>query len=389
MTKGDGLSFAEFSYPLLQAWDWWHMYSTKGIQLQIGGADQYGNIITGINAINYILTTHPDPDIRKLRKGTSPVGFTVPLLTTASGEKFGKSAGNAIWLDQGLTSSFDLYGFFMRQPDADVERYLRLFTFLPLEMIDTVVKEHMKEPKLRKAQHLLAREVVEIVHGIEQAKSAENQHRLLFSNSSNSAASVTIPEDDKKSDKQKQMDFITLNNSPNQNITLPRSLIYSGSVASILYAADFAVSISHGHRQITQGSIYVAGGTGEKLARLASELTYTRVQAWGIGELAKFLMNDKLLVLRRGKHNIKMVNVVSDEEWKASGNTYPGEDEVQRKIKQQQLTLESMAPQNEKPKEPAPKNKKKLASKNRKKLAPKNKKKLAPKLEKEPAVGST
>lgn len=117
MKSGDGMSVAEFLYPMIQAWDWWHMYSTKDIQIQIGGADQFGNILAGIDAINYINKTHTDPDFRvdenNIRPREAllkrPMGFTIPLLTTASGEKFGKSAGNAIWLDGEMTSPFDLY----------------------------------------------------------------------------------------------------------------------------------------------------------------------------------------------------------------------------------------------------------------------------------------
>lgn len=114
MESGDGLSFGEFSYPVLQAYDWWHMYNRfqlNGIQLQIGGSDQYGNIMSGIEAINHIRKNHYDPDVRRDRVGNEhrPMGFTVPLLTTSSGEKFGKSAGNAIWLDKDMTSPFDLY----------------------------------------------------------------------------------------------------------------------------------------------------------------------------------------------------------------------------------------------------------------------------------------
>lgn len=110
------MSFAEFTYPLLQSWDWWHMYSTKDIQVQVGGSDQFGNILAGIEVINYIRHHHYDPDIRqdntlpeKEERARKPMGFTVPLLTTALGEKFGKSAGNAVWLDQEMTSPFDLY----------------------------------------------------------------------------------------------------------------------------------------------------------------------------------------------------------------------------------------------------------------------------------------
>jgi tyrosyl-tRNA synthetase len=105
------MSFSEFTYPILQAWDWWHMYNTKGIQMQIGGADQFGNIVAGIDAVKYIAKTHPNPDVRHEEEDPKmvPFGFTVPLLTTAAGQKFGKTAGNAIWLDKEMTSCFDLY----------------------------------------------------------------------------------------------------------------------------------------------------------------------------------------------------------------------------------------------------------------------------------------
>ena len=118
MEKGDGMSFAEFTYPLLQGWDWWHMYRHNGVQVQIGGSDQYGNIIAGMDAVKYIAQTSAEDAEQgewlngdgKIKDELLPMGLTVPLLTTSSGEKFGKSAGNAIWLDAGLTSAFDLYG---------------------------------------------------------------------------------------------------------------------------------------------------------------------------------------------------------------------------------------------------------------------------------------
>jgi tyrosyl-tRNA synthetase len=105
------MSFSEFTYPLIQAWDWWEMYNQNGVQLQIGGSDQFGNIVAGMDAVNHLRKTHHDPALRQEKDEPLmvPYGFTVPLLTTASGEKFGKSAGNAIWLDANLTSPFDLY----------------------------------------------------------------------------------------------------------------------------------------------------------------------------------------------------------------------------------------------------------------------------------------
>lgn len=121
MKSKEGMSFSEFTYPLLQSWDWWHMYSTKDIQVQVGGSDQFGNIVAGIDAINHIRYSHFDPVIRQSDEKLSerevflkrPMGFTVPLLTTSSGAKFGKSEGNAIWLDTEMTSAFDLYQVMM------------------------------------------------------------------------------------------------------------------------------------------------------------------------------------------------------------------------------------------------------------------------------------
>ena len=108
---GEGMSFAEFTYPLLQAWDWWHMYSTKDIQMQIGGSDQFGNIAAGIDAVDWIRKTHYSPELRQEEEDPlmKPVGFTTPLLTSTSGEKLGKSAGNAVWLDKDKTSTYELY----------------------------------------------------------------------------------------------------------------------------------------------------------------------------------------------------------------------------------------------------------------------------------------
>lgn len=114
LEKGDGMSFAEFSYPLIQAWDWWEQFQ-GGVQVQIGGADQFGNILAGAEGVKSIMredldfVTKQKNDVRATFATDEPMGFTVPLLTTASGEKFGKSAGNAVWIDPNLTSSFDLY----------------------------------------------------------------------------------------------------------------------------------------------------------------------------------------------------------------------------------------------------------------------------------------
>lgn len=132
MEKGDGMSFAEFTYPLLQAWDWWHMYKEHGIQVQVGGSDQFGNIIAGLEAVKSVAqaTRRESDDSWEhshtlLGDDSMPMGLTTPLLTTSGGKKFGKSAGNAVWLDQDMTSPYDLYG--VRCKDLNVDDNTDIF----------------------------------------------------------------------------------------------------------------------------------------------------------------------------------------------------------------------------------------------------------------------
>ncbi|OBT43972.1 hypothetical protein VE00_04682 [Pseudogymnoascus sp. WSF 3629] len=327
LSKGDGMSYAEFSYPVLQAWDWWHMYNTKDIQMQIGGADQYGNIVAGLNAVKYISSNHPDPDVRQGKDAdiAQPFGFTVPLLTTAAGDKFGKSAGNAVWLDKELTSTFELYGFWMRQSDADMPRYLRYFTFLPSPEIDALVEEHNQAPHERKAQHVLARNFVELIHGPAEAKAAEANHRLLFGKPSLSSLMKT-PKDNATAESEKKGPTpITLNNAPSINITLPRSVL-TKSIGKIVYAAGLAESASEGHRLVSNGSLYISGPPSQKKQAMdEAELKFTQIKNWLITDTKKFLVGDEMLVLRRGKHNIRIVKIVEDKEWAEGGKKYPGE----------------------------------------------------------------
>lgn len=111
MEKGDGMSFAEFGYPLMQAWDWWMLYQQHGVQIQVGGSDQFGNILFGAEAIKQIAKHHVIPTLQNDMEDdlAKTVGFTTPLLTSSSGEKMGKTTGGAVWLDSSLTTTFDLY----------------------------------------------------------------------------------------------------------------------------------------------------------------------------------------------------------------------------------------------------------------------------------------
>jgi tyrosyl-tRNA synthetase len=319
MKSGDGMSYAEFTYPILQAWDWWHMFNTKGISMQIGGADQYGNIIAGQEAVKYITANHPDPKVRNDHVGKVPMGFTVPLLTTAAGAKFGKSAGNAVWLDKELTSCYDLYGFFLRQADADMPRFLRFFTFMPIAEIDALVEEHNRQPHLRLAQHKLASEFLELVHGPEEMKIAAEQHRMIH------GEPLTIQSLLEPANVDPKNAHITMNSAPIKRMKLPESVILNKSIGRIAHAAGLATSASEGHRLAEKGGLYIGATPGQKKAMNDAELKFTPIRNWYVEDSRKFLIENKLLILRKGKNLVKIVEVVSDEEWKESGETYPGE----------------------------------------------------------------
>lgn len=152
MKSDTGMSLTEFTYQVFQAYDWLHLLKNYDCRFQIGGSDQLGNITSGHELIS-----------RTSKKEV--FGFTLPLITAEGGQKFGKSIGNAVWLSPKKSSSFDLYQFFIRTTDADVENYLKLFTFLSLNQIKSIVEEHKRKPEDRKAQQTLAENVTLLVHG--------------------------------------------------------------------------------------------------------------------------------------------------------------------------------------------------------------------------------
>jgi len=174
-----GISYTEFSYMLLQAYDYLELYRREGVRLQIGGSDQWGNITAGIELIGK-------------REGQQTYGMVFPLITTASGAKFGKSESGNVWLDPAKTSPYQFYQFWINTDDRDVERYLKLFTFLPLDEISRTIQENSREPGKRVAQRLLARDVTARVHGDAAAQEAIHTSEAMFGGGS--AAALTIPE---------------------------------------------------------------------------------------------------------------------------------------------------------------------------------------------------
>jgi tyrosyl-tRNA synthetase len=176
-----GISFTEFSYMVIQAHDFWHLNRAEGCELQMGGSDQWGNITAGIELV-------------ARREGRQVHGLVFPLITTATGAKFGKSEVGNVWLDPARTSPYQFYQFWVNTDDRDVERYLKLFTFLRLDRIAAALAEHAADPGRRVAQRLLAREVTATVHGEEAAAQAVETAAAMFGGGGGDLARAELPE---------------------------------------------------------------------------------------------------------------------------------------------------------------------------------------------------
>ena len=167
---GDGISYTEFSYMVLQANDYLELYRSHGCTLQIGGSDQWGNITAGLDLIRRV-EGHDGPRAHAL---------TVPLVTRADGAKFGKTAGGAVWLDPSMTTPYAFFQFWLNTDDRDVASYLKLFSLLPPEQIQQIIADSEQAPAARIAQRALAREVTTLIHGPDQAERVERAGQALF-----------------------------------------------------------------------------------------------------------------------------------------------------------------------------------------------------------------
>lgn len=332
LQNGSGISFAEFCYPVLQGYDWCELFKQRNITMQIGGSDQYGNILTGVESVKaYVKNMNKHP-ATTLPDGVlnSPIGFTIPLLTDSSGAKFGKSAGNAIWLDPLQTSPFDLYGYLVRRPDDQVERLLKLFTFLSQTQIASAMAEHQQDPSRRVAQHLLAYEVSWLVHGVETARMTQEEHRARYRNkvgdppvsppvspAAQSAYDYLPPHEG----------LVKANNRPRIDMKLPRSLL-DQTLPRIVWAANFATSSSDANRKIKAGGIYLGGRPGQQGSRqtgmIIGQLSFQPAKTWDRDAVKKFIIDDNLMILRQGKHNLRIIEFIDDKEYEASGAEYPG-----------------------------------------------------------------
>ena len=248
-----GITFAEFSYTLIQGYDFLHLFKEKNCILQAAGSDQWGNITTGVDLI------------RKLT-GKQAYGFTMPLILDQNGKKFGKSEGNALWLNEDKTSSYELYQYLINADDSKVEEYLKVFTFLEPEEILEIMKKHNEEPHLRLAQKTLAREIITDLHGKESFEVALKISESLFSGDIKNLSVKEI-----------EQAF---------NGIEPYNINESKNIVDLLVEASICSSKREAREFITNGSIYV---NGERTTDL--ELTINKDMAFG----------NKYVIIRRGK----------------------------------------------------------------------------------------
>lgn len=256
-----GITYAEFSYTLIQGYDFLHLYEKYNCVMQAEGSDQWGNITTGI-------------DLIRKKIGKEAYGFTMPLVLDAQGNKFGKSEGNALWLDINKTSSYELYQYLINTDDSMCESYLKIFTFLSPEEIMEVVKKHNEEPHLRLAQKTLAKEIITDLHGKEEYDKAVKISEALFSGNvkdidANLIGKVfkDVPNSDMKSDK---------------------------NIVDLLVDTNICSSKREAREFITTGAISL---NGDRITDLDALITKDNS------------IDNKYIIVRRGKKKYYLVNI--------------------------------------------------------------------------------
>ena len=264
-----GMSFTEFSYQLLQGYDFLHLYEAEGCRLQMGGSDQWGNITTGTELI------------RRMRGGEA-FAITCPLITKADGTKFGKTEGGNVWLDPKRTSPYKFYQFWLNVSDEDAARYIKIFTDLTQEEIATLEAEQAQEPGLRPLQKRLAKEITTMVHSAQDYEMAVEASQILFSN--------------KAQDILHRIDEETLLSvfEGVPTFEVERAKIDAGVPLIVLLTDEAAVFPSKGEmRKMTQG-----GGVSVNKEKVADANMVVD---------ASFLLNDRYILAQRGKKNYYLI----------------------------------------------------------------------------------
>ncbi len=231
-TPDESISYTEFTYSLLQGFDYQVLHEKYGVDLQVGGSDQWTNILSGVELI-------------RKRLGRQVFALGMPLVTDSAGKKFGKSEGNAIWLDAKKTSPFAFYQFWINLPDADIEKYLKVYTFLPLAEIDALMGRHRADPGARGAQETLARVVTEIVHGPAAAAQSADASAALFGGTPFDLLS-------------REARAVALAEAPSVALT-KRLLVEGVSLAEVLVEGGLATSKGDARRLIEGKGVTIGG----------------------------------------------------------------------------------------------------------------------------------
>ena len=257
-----GISFTEFAYTLIQGIDFNHLYDHHNVRIQVGGSDQWGNITTGLEMIR---KTHDE--------NAKAFGITIPLVTKADGTKFGKTAGGAVWLDAEKTSPYEFYQFWINAADADVVKYLKIFTFLTREEIEALEVSVQQEPHLRKAQKALAEEMTRLIHGQEALEAAQRITAALFSGNLKELSAAEMKD--------------AFKDVPTAE--LPKE---DKNIVDVLIEAGVSPSKRQAREDVTNGAISI---NGEKVQDLAYTVD------------AKDRLEDAFTIIRRGKKKYHMV----------------------------------------------------------------------------------
>lgn len=262
-----GLSFTEFSYQLVQGYDFYYLYMNRNCKLQMGGSDQWGNITTGTELIRRM-------------EGGQAFALTANLITKSDGSKFGKSEGGNVWLDREKTSPYKFYQFWLNADDKDAESYIKIFTFLDRERINDLIEQHREAPHARILQRTLAEEVTKMVHGEQELQNAIDASQIMFGKSTVDALR-----------KLSESDFLSVFEGVDQKV-LPEEEIIGEDIVDILVTrSGFLPSNGEARRALKENSVSVNKekvGEGKLIAR-------------------DDLINGKYLVLQRGKKNYFLV----------------------------------------------------------------------------------
>ena len=269
--SNEGMSFTEFTYQLVQGYDFLHLYQAHQCTIQMGGSDQWGNITTGTELI------------RRVGNGKG-FAITCPLITKSDGSKFGKSEGGNVWLDAKRTSPYKFYQYWLNSSDEDAEKYIKIFTFLEQEEINTLIETHKAQPHLRQLQKRLAQEITTMVHGVEDCENAEKASQILYSKA--------FKEDIQTLDEATFLDVFE--GVPQADVSKSKILEGLDMIAALSAETGFLASNGEARRALKENSIAVnKEKVNEQYALSAADL-----------------INDTYVILNRGKRSTFIIRAV-------------------------------------------------------------------------------